>query len=50
MLELKVSVVEYSLTPESGTLQANHHSINRQTFSNLREPEMQPASGRTLKG
>jgi hypothetical protein len=27
----------YSLTPESGILQANHHSIDQQIFSNLRQ-------------
>jgi hypothetical protein len=34
---LEVPVVEYSLTSESGTLQANYHSINQQTLSNLRQ-------------
>jgi hypothetical protein len=37
MPELEVSVVEYSLTLESGILQANHHSINQQTLNNLRQ-------------
>jgi hypothetical protein len=46
MLELKVSVVEYSLASESGILQVNHHNINQQIFSNLRQPVMQLTSGR----
>jgi hypothetical protein len=35
MLELEVSVREYSLALESGILHANHHSINQQNISNL---------------
>ena len=35
--ELEVSVVEYLLTPKLGILQANYHSINQQTISNLRQ-------------
>jgi hypothetical protein len=34
---LEVFVVEYSLMLESGILQANHHSINQYTFSNLKQ-------------
>jgi hypothetical protein len=33
---LEVSVVEYSLAPESEILQINHQNINQQTF-NLRQ-------------
>jgi len=35
MPELEVSVVEYSLAPESGILDANHRSINQQNVNNL---------------
>jgi len=34
---LEVSIVQYSLTSESGILQVDHHSINQQTLSNLRQ-------------
>jgi hypothetical protein len=35
--ELEVFVVKYSLTSESGILQANYYGIHQQTFSNLRQ-------------
>ena len=37
MPELKIFVVEYSLTLELGILQVNHYSINQQIVSNLRQ-------------
>jgi len=37
MLKLEIFVDEYLLMPESGMLQVDHHSINQQILSNLKQ-------------
>ena len=41
MLELEISVVEYSLAPELGILHTSNHSINQQKMLAINDKDQQ---------